>query len=83
MHLTEEKLVTLNELKSNPENSLRGIVRVVDSSGHSFGLFLDNDSLDKVSENWLVSDPEFINLLDKSRNSGRVSSNEIKKNLNL
>jgi len=81
--LLQEKLVPLKELKEDPEKALRGVVRIVGEDGHSRGIFLDNAALEDVMEDWLASDPEFTQLLEESRASGRISGPDVKRSLGL
>ncbi len=78
-----EKLVPLRDLKNDPDSLLKGVVRIVDEGGYSRGLFFDNQALEDMLEDWCAGDPEFIQSLDTSRASGRVSAEELKRAIGL
>jgi hypothetical protein len=78
--LTEEKIVSLPELAASPREYLKGAVRVTDN-GTSLGLFLDTELANALLEDIEASSPEFAAKIEASRKSGRVSMEEVEKDL--
>ena len=84
--LLKEKVANLSQLRHNPQKTLKGFVRLISASNGGFktnGFFLDKDAFADLLESIEYSAPEFWNELEQSRKSGRVSSKEIEKRLNL
>ncbi len=79
----QEKQVQLEELRKNPLAVLKGKVRIFDSEGKPFGIFLSTETLEEIAEEQLASDPEFVSLLDESRASGRISGPAVKHALGI
>jgi len=82
--LSEETVVLLGpSTKHKLPFRLEGIVRLVDEKGRTLGLVLDKETLDAVEEELEASSPAFLDSLEASRRSGRVSGKEVKKRLGL
>ena len=62
---------------------LTGIVRLVDARGKTLGLVLDRATLDDIEEELESSASIFLASLEKSRRSGRVSGDEVRKRAGL
>jgi len=78
--LAEEKVVSLPELTAAPREHLKGIVRVTDN-GDSLGVFLDAETIDTLLEDVEAASPGFAAKIEESRRSGRVSLEEVEKDL--
>lgn len=82
--LSEEKIVLLKPSQTSKLSFLfKGIVRLVDNKGRTLGLVLDKETIDEIEEDIESSSPEFLASLERSRRSGRVSGEEVKKRLGL
>ncbi|RLD17948.1 MAG: hypothetical protein DRI36_02610 [Caldiserica bacterium] len=77
--LAEEKVVVI---KSFPF-PIKGIIRLVDKKGRTLGIILDKRTLDEIEEDIEATSPEFLNFLQKSRKSGRVSGKSVKRKAGL
>lgn len=81
--LFKEKLLPLSKLPLSLKEKLRGVLRIVDQKGKTFGLFLDKQSMEDLIEHFEYSSSEFWEEIKKSRKSGEVSSRQIKHRLDL
>lgn len=80
--LLKEELLPLSKLPASVRAKLKGVLRIVDK-GKTYGLFLDKDAVEELLEDLEYSSPEFLESLEKSRKSGRVSGAKVKKELGL
>ena len=80
--LAEESVFMLKSSVKLPF-SLKGIVRLIDTKGRTLGLVLDREIMEEIEEEIEAQNPDFIDSLEASRRSGRVSSKEIKKKLGI
>jgi hypothetical protein len=81
--LLKEKLLLLTKLPSSVREKLKGVLRIVDKEGRTYGLFLDREAMEELLEDLEYSSPEFWAEIEKSRKSGAVSSKEIERRLGL
>jgi len=81
--LLQEKLLPLATLPTSAQNKLKGVVRIVDSNSRTYGLFLDRNAMDELLEDIEYSSPKFWSGIKRSRKSGRVSGEQVKKELGL
>lgn len=82
--LSEEKIVMLEPTQAAKLGFLlSGIVRLVNKRGDTIGLVLDKKMLDEIEEETEASSPEFLTSVNASRESGRVSSKEVKKRAHI
>ena len=81
--LFKEKLLPLSKLSLPVRKRLRGVLRITDNKGETFGLFLDKKAMEDLLEDFECSSPEFWEEIETSRKSGRVSSRQIKRRLKL
>lgn len=78
-NLAEEEIVLLKNAKNfKLPISFHGILRIVDKTGGTVGVFLDKETLDDLEEDIESSNPSFIAALEESRSSGRVSGDSVK-----
>jgi hypothetical protein len=64
-------------------DELKGVLRIVDKEGNTYGLFLGREAMEELLEDLEYSQPEFWETIEKSRKSGRVSGEKVKKELGL
>jgi hypothetical protein len=81
--LLGEEVVSLKSFLAHPSKYLKGVVRVVDTHSRPVGLFLDADALDELCEDLEASSSAFLDSLERSRRSGRVSGKAIERRLGL
>ena len=81
--LLKEKLLPLSKLPATARKKLKGVLRIVDKEGKTYGLFLDKEAMEELLEDLEYSSPEFWEEYEKSKRSGRVSSKEIEARLGL
>ena len=81
--LLKEELLSLSKLPLSVREKLRGVLRIVDKKGETYGLFLDREAIEELLEDLEYSSPEFWEEIEKSRKSGRVSGKKVKKELGL
>ena len=81
--LLKEKLLSTSKLPASVREKLKGVVRFVDGSGMTYGLFLDKQAMEELLEDLEYASPEFWKKQEESRKSSRVSSREIEERLNL
>ena len=81
--LLKEKLLSLSKLPSSVREKLNGVLRIVDKDGRTYGLFLDKQALEELSEDLEYASPKFWEQVEKSRKSGVVSSRVIERRLGL
>lgn len=82
--LIREKIISLNTLpNSKLPFPVEGIVRVIDSKGRTVALLLSRKVLEEMEEDLESLNPEFIDSLEKSRKTGKVTSRKIEKKLGL
>ena len=82
--LTEERIVLLKRLRSVKLSlPLEGIIRLVDAEGNTVGIVLNKETLEELEEELEASDPKFLASLEKSRRSGRISGEEVKRKAGL
>jgi len=62
---------------------MKGIVRFVNSRGKTLGLLLDGDALKELGEDIEAANPGFLLALERSRASGRISGEEVKRKAGL
>lgn len=83
----KEKTMPVEALRALPcRDELCGVVRFVDSRGGTCGYFLgalSRDDLGLVLERMEAATPEFQKEMEESIASGRVSSEEIERELGL
>ena len=83
--LLKEKILPVATLRSLPcRDKLRGIVRFVDDKGGTCGYFLgalSRDDLELIFKRIEAATPEFQKEIEESIASGRVSSEEIEREL--
>ena len=77
----KEETVSLTQFLAAPKTYLRGVVRVVDDQAQSIGVFLDKTALDELREAIESNSVEFLEKLESSRSSGRVSAAAVRKRL--
>ena len=82
--LAEEKIVLFEPSKAFKLSfPLEGIIRLVDSKGNTLGLVIDSAILSELEEELEAANPEFLNSLEASRKSGRVSGEAVKRKAGL
>lgn len=83
--LLKEKIVPFSAVKKNPTSVLRGFVRVVkDADGLATkGFYMDRNTFGDFLEYLQYSSPSFWEEIEKSRKSGRISLEEIKKEFSI
>ena len=80
--LLEEEIVALSKLPASARKLLcGGAVRIVDSKGNTFGLFLSPDVIEELIEHIDESSPEFWQRQKESLRSGRVSYSAVRSRL--
>ena len=83
-NLSEEKIVLINHSQeSKLPFALKGVVRLVDPKGNTLGLVMDKETLDDIEEEMAAASPAFLARIEKSRKSGRVTSEKIEKRLHI
>lgn len=82
--LAEEKIVFLDSAKeAKLPFKLKGIIRLVDAKGRTLGILLDRKILEDIEEDAAATNQNFLNSIEQSRRSGRISSQAVKKKANL
>lgn len=81
--LLKEKLLPLVKLPVSVREKLKGVLRIIDKEGQTYGLFLDKEAMAELLEDLEYSSPEFWAEIEKSRRSGLISSKEIERRLGL
>lgn len=76
--LLKEELLSLSRLPSSVREKLKGVLRIVDKNGETYGLFLDKEALEELLEDLEYSSPEFWAEIEESRESGRVSGKTLR-----
>lgn len=83
-NLVEEKVVLLDRSKRDKlPFPLKGIVRLVDEKGRTLALLLDKYAMEEIEEDMEATNPGFLASLAKSRRSGRISGEAVKKKAGL
>jgi hypothetical protein len=78
-NLAEEQVVLLDRSKKNKlPFPLKGIVRLIDDKGRTLAFLFDKHVIEEFEEDMAAKDPGFLDSLDKSRRSGRISGESIK-----
>ncbi len=57
--LLKEKLLPLSKLPATARKKLKGVLRIVDKEGKTYGLFLDKEAMEELLEDLEYSSPEF------------------------
>ena len=81
--LAEEKIVLSSSKSLKIKLPARGILRIVNKKGQTLAVLLDKATIDDLQEELESSAPKFLATLERSRNSGRASSAEIKRSAGL
>ena len=85
--LSEERVVLVGSARGTARVSLplKGIVRLVDKRGHTLGLIFSPKILGELEEDILASasNTPFLESLNHSRESGRISGEEVKRKAGL
>ena len=77
--LSEEKIVLVKSAaRAKMPFPIRGIIRMVDPKGRTVAIVLGPEYLAELGEDAESSRPAFLEALNHSRASGRVSSKEVK-----
>ena len=79
--LLKEKLLPLSKFSLSVQEKMKGVLRIIDNKGKTYGLFLDKESMEDLLEDFEYSSPKFWGEIEKSRTSGDVSSKKIKSRL--
>jgi len=78
-NLAEEQVFLLDRSKKDKlPFPLKGIVRLIDDKGRTLAFLLDKHMLEEIEEDMEAANPGFLDSLDRSRRSGRISGEAVK-----
>ena len=81
--LTRDKVIPLAVFNPEVKRSLKGVARFVDGKGATKGYFFDLEAWEDLLEDLETSSPMFLEEMDESIASGRVSGKKVRAELGL
>ena len=81
--LTRDKVISLSAFRPEVKRSLKGVARLIDDKGATKGYFFDLEAWEDLVEDLETSSPMFLEEMDESIVSGRVSGKKVRAELGL
>ena len=81
--LTRGKEISISALSPQVRTSLSGVARFVDDAGATKGYFFDLEAWEDLLEDMETSSPAFMEEMEESIASGRISGKKIETELGL
>ena len=81
--LTRNKVISLSSFRPEIKRSLKGVARFVDDRGATKGYFFDLEAWEDLIEDLETSNPMFLEEMDESIASGKVSGKKVRVELGL
>lgn len=81
--LTRNKVISLSDFNPKIKRSLKGVARFVDDKGATKGYFFDMEAWEDLLEDLETSSPMFLEEMDESIASGKISGKKVRAELGL